>query len=180
MTLTEKLAVIPSSISEHGFSSPRLCTSGRALVYTIQMRDHDQEQLLVHWEPQRISSFVSAERDALSGWVWGIWCYIPWLKTWQAQQEFIYRPEAYVRKAYMRIPCRRISSWNHWFEGVKFPLFKKLNPSWLSKQGQFPVGNLVFTQQILPELLSYGATLDLGLGHKNLYEIVQFLNFQLV
>ncbi len=38
----------------------------------------------------------------------------------------------------------------------------------------------LFTQQILPELLSYGATLDLGLGHKNLYEIVQFQNFQMV
>lgn len=98
-------------------------------AHTLQMRVHDQEQLLVHWEPQRISSFVSAERDTLSGWVWGIWCYIPWLKTWQAQQEFIYRPEACVRKAYMRIPCRRISSWNHWFEEVKFPLFEKLNPS---------------------------------------------------
>jgi hypothetical protein len=26
-------------------------------VHALQMRDHDQEQLLVHWEPQRISSF---------------------------------------------------------------------------------------------------------------------------
>jgi len=38
-------------------------------VHTLQKRDHAQEQLLLHWEPQRISSFVSAERDTLSGWV---------------------------------------------------------------------------------------------------------------
>ncbi len=179
MTLTEKLAVIPNLISEHGFSSPRLCTSGRAWCTHITNEGSWPGATLGTLGTTKDFQFWSAERDTLSGWVWGIWCYIPWLKTWQAQQEFIYRPEAYVRKAYMRIPCRRISSWNHWFEEMKFPLFKKLNPSWLSKQGQFPVGNLVFTQ-ILPELLSYGATLDLGLGHKNLYEIVQFLNFQMV
>jgi hypothetical protein len=86
------------------------------------------------------------------------------LKTWQAQQEFIYRPEAYVRKAYMRIPCRRISSWNHWFEEVKFPLFENLNPSWLSKQGQFPVGNLCLQSTNSPRTVIIWSNSRFGFG----------------